>query len=423
LVLTAVFGLLASTGGAASPAPASTTASLRTETAATTGSSDCQSASGYWMVSSDGGIFSFGGAQFYGSTGGLKLKRPIIGMVPTPSSRGYWLVADDGGVFAFGDAQFYGSTGGIQLNKPIVGMASAAAAGCPGPQGPQGAAGPAGPQGDAGAQGQSGTAGAQGLNGIQGPSGPAGPQGSTGPQGATGPAGPTGPQGPPGQGSVYTTVNQNFGLIAENSPGSELATLDLPAGNYAVIAKVVLSTNFADQYAGCSLSPVNGGSDSTMLQVHAGTGGGPLPVTLTGVSQLTEPGSVTLSCAAVSGSRISAEAIRLTAIVAGSADIQTPTADNATSLWAVIDGTGTDPTILRGKHVTSAVRGSRYGYGDHVVTFGRDVSQCTYSTLIEGVEGLVATYPVPGSPDKLEFTLMHRSGALIEGKFHVQVTC
>jgi hypothetical protein len=37
---------------------------------------------------------------------------------------GYWLVASDGGIFAFGTAPFYGSTGNIRLNQPIVGMAS-----------------------------------------------------------------------------------------------------------------------------------------------------------------------------------------------------------------------------------------------------------------------------------------------------------
>ena len=78
---------------------------------------------GYWMVSSDGGVFTFGDAGFYGSTGGLALNRPIVGMAPTPDGRGYWLVASDGGIFAFGDAGFYGSTGAIDLNRPIVGMA------------------------------------------------------------------------------------------------------------------------------------------------------------------------------------------------------------------------------------------------------------------------------------------------------------
>jgi len=37
---------------------------------------------------------------------------------------GYWLVAADGGVFTFGDADFYGSMGGKHLNEPMVGMAT-----------------------------------------------------------------------------------------------------------------------------------------------------------------------------------------------------------------------------------------------------------------------------------------------------------
>ncbi len=76
----------------------------------------------YWLVASDGGIFSFGGAQFYGSTGGIVLNRPIVGMAATPDGGGYWLVASDGGIFSYGDAKFYGSTGSMVLNKPVVGM-------------------------------------------------------------------------------------------------------------------------------------------------------------------------------------------------------------------------------------------------------------------------------------------------------------
>ena len=77
----------------------------------------------YWLVASDGGIFTFGLAQFHGSMGGAPLNAPIVGMAPTPDGGGYWLVASDGGVFAFGDAAFHGSMGGTPLNKPIVGMA------------------------------------------------------------------------------------------------------------------------------------------------------------------------------------------------------------------------------------------------------------------------------------------------------------
>jgi SpoIID/LytB domain protein len=78
---------------------------------------------GYWVNASDGGVFSFGNAQFHGSTGGMRLNKPVVGMAATHDAGGYWEVASDGGVFSFGDAQFMGSTGSIVLNKPMVGMA------------------------------------------------------------------------------------------------------------------------------------------------------------------------------------------------------------------------------------------------------------------------------------------------------------
>ena len=67
---------------------------------------------GYWLVASDGGIFTFGDAAV------PRLDRrpspstsPIVGMAATPDGDGYWLVASDGGIFTFGDAGFFGSTG------------------------------------------------------------------------------------------------------------------------------------------------------------------------------------------------------------------------------------------------------------------------------------------------------------------------
>ncbi len=77
---------------------------------------------GYWEVASDGGVFSFD-APFYGSMGGTPLDAPIVGMVSDNLTGGYWMVAADGGVFAF-NAPFYGSMGGSQLDEPIVGMAA-----------------------------------------------------------------------------------------------------------------------------------------------------------------------------------------------------------------------------------------------------------------------------------------------------------
>jgi hypothetical protein len=67
---------------------------------------------GYWLVASDGGIFSYGDAAFFGSTGALKLNQPIVGMASGPLGQGYWLFAKDGGVFSFGDALYLGSVPG-----------------------------------------------------------------------------------------------------------------------------------------------------------------------------------------------------------------------------------------------------------------------------------------------------------------------
>jgi len=77
---------------------------------------------GYYLVASDGGIFTYGDAVFRGSRGGQPLAKPIVGMAATGG--GYYLVASDGGIFSYGDAPFLGSTGGLKLVAPIVGMAT-----------------------------------------------------------------------------------------------------------------------------------------------------------------------------------------------------------------------------------------------------------------------------------------------------------
>jgi hypothetical protein len=100
---------------------ASVTAAVPLAAAATGGST---SVSGYWLVASDGGVFNYGTAAFYGSTGAINLNKPIVAMAANPGGQGYWLVASDGGVFPYGDAAFYGSTGGLRLENPIVAMAA-----------------------------------------------------------------------------------------------------------------------------------------------------------------------------------------------------------------------------------------------------------------------------------------------------------
>jgi hypothetical protein len=79
---------------------------------------------GYWLVASDGGVFTFGTAGYFGSMGGVPLNAPIVSIERTPDAQGYWMLGRDGGIFSFGDAGFYGSTGNLVLNRPVVGLAA-----------------------------------------------------------------------------------------------------------------------------------------------------------------------------------------------------------------------------------------------------------------------------------------------------------
>jgi hypothetical protein len=79
---------------------------------------------GYRILAADGGVFDFGGQQFFGSTGGRVLNQPIVSGVNTCGNAGYWFVARDGGVFSYGDAAFHGSLGGTPLATPVAALAA-----------------------------------------------------------------------------------------------------------------------------------------------------------------------------------------------------------------------------------------------------------------------------------------------------------
>lgn len=57
--------------------------------------------SGYYLAASDGGVFSIGGAQFYGSMGGKNLSAPVRAIASRPDGNGYWLLGSDGAVYSF----------------------------------------------------------------------------------------------------------------------------------------------------------------------------------------------------------------------------------------------------------------------------------------------------------------------------------
>jgi lipoprotein-anchoring transpeptidase ErfK/SrfK len=79
---------------------------------------------GYWLASDDGAVYAYGAAKFFGSLGGTKPARPVVGIAAPPSGAGYWLAAQDGGVFAFGAAPFLGSLGDRRPAAPITAIAA-----------------------------------------------------------------------------------------------------------------------------------------------------------------------------------------------------------------------------------------------------------------------------------------------------------
>jgi hypothetical protein len=76
---------------------------------------------GYWLVASDGGIFSFE-SPFKGSMGAIPLNKPVTGMVRYGD--GYLMVAEDGGIFNFSNLPFSGSLGDRPPAHPIVAVAA-----------------------------------------------------------------------------------------------------------------------------------------------------------------------------------------------------------------------------------------------------------------------------------------------------------
>src|SRR5207249_3078246 len=82
------------------------------------------SGNGNWLVASDGGVFAFGDAVFYGSMGGITLNQPVVGVAAPRDGSGYWLIGADGAVFAFAGARFWGSAANSPPALPVVAVAA-----------------------------------------------------------------------------------------------------------------------------------------------------------------------------------------------------------------------------------------------------------------------------------------------------------
>jgi len=78
---------------------------------------------GYWVLNHDGTVAPFGDAVKLGDVDTAKLANGEVpaSLSATPSGKGYWVFTNRGRVLAFGDAQFLGDMSQTKLNGPVLG--------------------------------------------------------------------------------------------------------------------------------------------------------------------------------------------------------------------------------------------------------------------------------------------------------------
>ena len=81
---------------------------------------------GYWLVGSDGGVFTYGDAAYLGSVPGQGItgQPPVVGITSTPTGSGYWLAGANGAVYTYGDATFLGAPDASHLVAPVSAIAT-----------------------------------------------------------------------------------------------------------------------------------------------------------------------------------------------------------------------------------------------------------------------------------------------------------
>lgn len=153
-------------------------------------------------------------------------------------------------------------------------MGASGRTGTPGGRGAPGARGATGSRGAIGSRGAHGVTGARGLSGATGTPGvrgPAGAMGATGNAGApgarglVGPPGPRGAPGPQGPGGITSGYQAALtaGAVSFSNPAIIVQTPRLPAGNYAVLASLTVSSGGYGGGTVCWTTPDSAGINNT----------------------------------------------------------------------------------------------------------------------------------------------------------------
>lgn len=78
---------------------------------------------GYWLLERDGAVHALG-LEHWGNAQ-LAEGETAVALLPSPTGKGYGIVTSTGGVHTFGDFPFAGSVAHLPIVAPIVGGAYA----------------------------------------------------------------------------------------------------------------------------------------------------------------------------------------------------------------------------------------------------------------------------------------------------------
>jgi len=107
------------------PGPTTTTTTTTAPGGSDPGAGAAADKAGYWMIGSDGAVYSFGDAgQFGGAVPAAGTS--AVDLEPTPSGRGYWIVTDAGVVTTRGDASFFGqpAAGSLPRGETVTSLSA-----------------------------------------------------------------------------------------------------------------------------------------------------------------------------------------------------------------------------------------------------------------------------------------------------------